>query len=119
MGEETIFVAALEKSTPAERAAYLDGACGVDSELRRRVEALLRAHEQSGDLLDPPDHLPSLAEDCAGFELRNARINVPWCGDGRGFCQRRIRVVSSENSLQRILLHHQLFTPKKPVSCTA
>ena len=54
MSEETIFVAALEKATPAERAAYLDAACAGDPELRRRVEALLRAHEQSGDLLDPP-----------------------------------------------------------------
>jgi hypothetical protein len=54
--EETIFVAALEKDAPAERAAYLEAACGGDDGLRRRVEALLRAHEQSGDLLDPPVH---------------------------------------------------------------
>jgi serine/threonine protein kinase len=54
MSEETIFAAALQKATPAERAAYLEGACADDPELRRRVEALLRAHEQSGDLLDPP-----------------------------------------------------------------
>jgi serine/threonine protein kinase len=54
MSEETIFVTALEKTDPAERAAYLEGACTGDPGLRRRVEALLRAHEQSGDLLDPP-----------------------------------------------------------------
>jgi eukaryotic-like serine/threonine-protein kinase len=54
MTEETIFVAALEKSSPAERAAYLDATCAGDPELRRRVEALLQAHEISGDLLDPP-----------------------------------------------------------------
>jgi hypothetical protein len=53
MSEETIFAAALEKATPAERAAYLEGACGGDAELRRRVEVLLRAHERAGDLLDP------------------------------------------------------------------
>jgi eukaryotic-like serine/threonine-protein kinase len=58
MSEETIFVAALEKSTAAERAAYLEEACAADLELRLRVEALLRAHEQSGDLLDPPAHDP-------------------------------------------------------------
>jgi serine/threonine protein kinase/tetratricopeptide (TPR) repeat protein len=56
MSEESIFVTALEKSTPAERAAYVEGACAGDPELRGRVEALLRAHEQSGDLLDPPLH---------------------------------------------------------------
>jgi len=58
MSEETIFVAALEKSTPAERAAFLEGACAGDPALRLRVEALLRAHEQSGDLLDPPAQDP-------------------------------------------------------------
>jgi serine/threonine protein kinase/tetratricopeptide (TPR) repeat protein len=54
MSEETIFVTALEKISPVERAAYVEGACAGDPELRRRVEALLRAHDQSGDLLDPP-----------------------------------------------------------------
>jgi serine/threonine protein kinase/tetratricopeptide (TPR) repeat protein len=59
MSEETIFVTALEKTDPAERAAYLEGACAGDPELCRRVEALLRAHEQSGDLLDPSAHDPA------------------------------------------------------------
>ena len=58
MHEESIFAAALEKLTPAERAAYLKGACAGDLELHRRVEALLEAHEQSGDLLDPPANFP-------------------------------------------------------------
>jgi eukaryotic-like serine/threonine-protein kinase len=54
MHEEPIFAAALEKLTPAEREAYLEAACAGDAELRRRVDALLKAHEQSGDLLDQP-----------------------------------------------------------------
>ncbi len=37
--------------TPAERAAYLDGACAGDPELRREVESLLRALDRSGDFL--------------------------------------------------------------------
>ena len=53
MSEETIFAAAIEKASPAERAAFLDGACGGDVELRQRIEALLTAHAKSGDLLDP------------------------------------------------------------------
>ena len=53
MREATIFADALGKGNPAERAAYLDGACGGDVELRRRVEVLLLAHAKSGDLLDP------------------------------------------------------------------
>jgi serine/threonine protein kinase/tetratricopeptide (TPR) repeat protein len=66
MSEETIFVTALEKATPAERAAYLDDACAGNPELRRRVEALLRAHEQSGDLLDPPVQDPGPRTEPAG-----------------------------------------------------
>ena len=60
MNEETIFAAALGKTDPAERAVYLEGACGGDPGLRRRVEDLLRAHEPSGDLLQrPPARRPS------------------------------------------------------------
>src|SRR5262245_16884470 len=53
MSEETIFVAALEKS-PAERAAYLDEACARDPELRARVAALLQQHEEAGSFLTTP-----------------------------------------------------------------
>src|SRR5262245_63653110 len=43
---ELIFFAALEKASPAERAAYLDEACHGDSDLRRRVERLLEAQDE-------------------------------------------------------------------------
>ena len=51
--DELIFEAAL-KLPPAERAGYLDQACAGDAELRQRVEALLRAHEQAGHFLTEP-----------------------------------------------------------------
>ena len=54
MTEETIFAAALEKADPAERAAVLAGACGNDVEFRRRIEALLAAHDNAGRFLDHP-----------------------------------------------------------------
>jgi serine/threonine protein kinase/tetratricopeptide (TPR) repeat protein len=54
MLEESIFAAALQKTSRAERIAYLAEACAEAPELRRRIEALLLAHAQSGDLLDPP-----------------------------------------------------------------
>ena len=38
---------------PAEREAFLDGAC-KDEELRRQVEVLLAAHDEPGDFLDSP-----------------------------------------------------------------
>jgi hypothetical protein len=64
MTEATIFIAALEKSTEAERAAFLADACAGDERLRRRVEALLRAHAQPDDLLDPTtDRPPPLGSD--------------------------------------------------------
>lgn len=60
---ETIFNAALQKGSTAERFAYLDGACGSDAELRGRLEALLRAHEEAGSFLDaPPDDPDATAE---------------------------------------------------------
>src|SRR5262245_13186679 len=52
MTEETIFAAALEKKDPAERAAYLDGACADDPALRQRVEALLKSHEEAAGFLE-------------------------------------------------------------------
>jgi tetratricopeptide (TPR) repeat protein len=56
--EESIFAQALEIASAAERAAFLDRACGNNQALRGEVEALLRAHEQSGDLLDLPEKSP-------------------------------------------------------------
>jgi serine/threonine protein kinase/tetratricopeptide (TPR) repeat protein len=50
---EDIFLAAVEQA-PAERAAYLDAACGSNAALRAQVEALLRSHEEAGSLLEQP-----------------------------------------------------------------
>jgi hypothetical protein len=50
--EESIFARALEIGSPAERAAFLDRACGQNPALRAEVEALLGAHGRNGDLLD-------------------------------------------------------------------
>ncbi len=54
MDIEAIFSTALEMENEAERAAYLDAACGDDSALRGRVEALLKAHHEAGTFLIPP-----------------------------------------------------------------
>src|SRR5262245_21003797 len=51
MNERAIFTEALDKATPAERAAFLDQACAGDTGLRARVEALLHTHERAGDFL--------------------------------------------------------------------
>src|SRR5262245_11549201 len=54
MTEREIFVAALEKDQPAERATYVDQACGADATLRQRVEALLRSHERAANFMEVP-----------------------------------------------------------------
>src|SRR6516165_10902856 len=48
----TVFSEALERTDPTDRAAYLDGACRGNPELRRRVEELLAAHEGAGRFLE-------------------------------------------------------------------
>src|SRR5262245_12533335 len=53
---KSIFLAAVEKATPEERAAFLREACGGDEELRRRADELLRAHDGPGGLPGIPDH---------------------------------------------------------------
>ena len=51
---ESIFATAVAHATATERAAYLDQACAGDAALRVHIEALLRAHERAGHLLDRP-----------------------------------------------------------------
>ena len=70
MQERTIFLTALEFKTPEARAAFLDEQCAQDAALRRRIEALLKAHEQQGGVVDamigsnePTSSMHSLKED--------------------------------------------------------
>ena len=63
MNERSIFVEALEKTSPTERAAYLEAVCGEDAAGRRRVEKLLAAHEAAGGILDRP---PAVPDDATG-----------------------------------------------------
>src|SRR5262245_47727051 len=52
MKEESLFAAALEKSSTAERRAFLEQACGGDVALRERVERLLAADEHTRGVLE-------------------------------------------------------------------
>ncbi len=51
---EVVFISALDKTAPGERAAYLDEACAGNETLRVRVEALLTAHAHAGRFLERP-----------------------------------------------------------------
>lgn len=86
MNEQAIFLAALEIADPAERAAYLSTTCDGKSTLRRQVEALLAAHERSGEFLDvpalqqiaagTPEDNPSHAATCAERQIAGDEINL-------------------------------------------
>ncbi len=60
--EESIFAQALEIASAAERAAFLGRVCGNNAALRTEVEALLRAHDRSGDILDLPEDVQPTTE---------------------------------------------------------
>jgi tetratricopeptide (TPR) repeat protein/serine/threonine protein kinase len=60
---KAIFMTALDKSDPAERAAYLAEACGSDEGLRQRVELLLKAHSDPGSFLASPPAPPAATID--------------------------------------------------------
>jgi serine/threonine protein kinase/Tol biopolymer transport system component len=61
--EEKIFRAVLKRTGPGERAAFLKEACGSDTELFSRVEALLRAYDRAGSFLEAPVLGPNILLD--------------------------------------------------------
>src|SRR3954447_9937512 len=62
-----VFCEALERKTPQARGEYLDQVCAGKPELRVRVDALLRAHEEaSGFLREPGGPFGTAAERPAG-----------------------------------------------------
>jgi Flp pilus assembly protein TadD len=54
MQEQSIFIEALEKDDPDQRAAFLDRVCGDDAALRQRIDKLLQRHQQADDFLERP-----------------------------------------------------------------
>jgi WD40 repeat protein/tRNA A-37 threonylcarbamoyl transferase component Bud32 len=50
--ERSIFLNALDREDATARASYLDEACAGKPDLRRRIERLLRAHEEQGTFLE-------------------------------------------------------------------
>jgi serine/threonine protein kinase/WD40 repeat protein len=59
--ERDLFIAALNQEDSAGREAYLQEACGPDTALRKRVEALLQAHDNAGTFLESPADCPTAA----------------------------------------------------------
>jgi WD40 repeat protein/serine/threonine protein kinase len=81
MTEESLFHDALAKPA-GERAAFLDAACAKEPQLRAAVEALLAAHESSGELLGRP---PAEFRSTAGPEPLRPAVTTdyqPHCEPG-------------------------------------
>src|SRR3954451_10278707 len=54
INKERLFNAAAELTDPAQRAAFLDTACGGDTSLRAEIEELLRHDEAAAGFLSSP-----------------------------------------------------------------
>jgi serine/threonine protein kinase len=85
---EELFHAALERP-PEARRAFLDEACGEDSELRRQVEVLVAKDERAGSLLEKPvlaDVMDTLdaAGSLVGRQFGAYRILSPLDAGGMG-----------------------------------
>ena len=78
MNERDIFIAALQKDDESERAAYLGQACGDDVALCRRVQVLLRTHEQAGSFLDSPAPEVVATVDLPGITERPGTVIGPY-----------------------------------------
>jgi WD40 repeat protein/serine/threonine protein kinase len=58
MQEQSIFVEALDKEDPTERAAFLAQVCAGSPGLRQRVEKLLQRHQEADSFLEVPVAAP-------------------------------------------------------------
>src|SRR5690349_3331383 len=73
MNEEMIFLEALQRQTPLERAGYLNQVCAGKPDLRRQVDMLLRAHDKAGSFLSAgPGRV--VAPDSSAFGTPGTRI---------------------------------------------
>src|SRR5882724_11889795 len=83
MQEQSIFIEALEKQVPAERAAFLERVCGDDLALRQRIEKLLQRHHKAGSFLE------SKSVQSLNLQATRFRDQIVVVGD----CQRATQLV--------------------------
>src|SRR5262245_61161487 len=77
----TLFNEALASASPTERAAYLDRACAGEPDVRARVEALLRAHDEAGLFLAGDADVPTTANSATlveGPDERSGTVIGPY-----------------------------------------
>src|SRR5262245_21498129 len=85
MTEESLFIAALERSTPAARRAFLEEACGADAALHQRLLHLLAAHDRAGGILE---HDAAGPADTGGYAAPATEVAEGPPAAGRVFASR-------------------------------
>ena len=79
MDAKDIFFKAIEIESTDDRRAFIDSACGDDPSLRKRVEALLAAHDDPDSYLAKPaakfDVTQSLAAGAGGSNLSDSSVH--------------------------------------------
>ena len=70
-----LFVALLDLPDAHARQAFLERECAADADLRQRLEALLKAHENPASVLDRP--LAAVGPEGAGAMSSQAPVNEP------------------------------------------
>ena len=86
---DDIFCAAIELPAPAERAAYIQRACGGNDQLLREVQELVEAYFQAGNFLEAPAGILTGAVDSTIQEQSGAH-NRPLQAAGADW-RRRLR----------------------------
>jgi len=78
----SLFLDAIEMSSPDQRVAFLDEACAGDPALRAEVEQLLKAHDDAGSFLERPLLDEQRTQDFAAATDRDdpAAATGPWAG---------------------------------------
>ena len=81
MNERDLFIEALQRTDPAERAAYIEHVRAGDAALRRRIELLLEADKASEILKEtvPPDSASAIATEFASGA--DPASTLPFAGD--------------------------------------
>lgn len=82
---DSLFLAALDIESEAEREAFLASACGANAELRQQVEQLLRSHQQAGSFLEQPP--PEFAATIVPEAANNARGDALEAGFAASFSE--------------------------------
>ncbi|WP_020467389.1 serine/threonine protein kinase, partial [Singulisphaera acidiphila] len=72
--EEAVFQVARQIDRPDTRRLYLDQVCGLDADLRARVDALLRAHDEEQSFLERPAVAPGATGPVAPRETVGTHI---------------------------------------------